>query len=254
MPVVIVSPLDWVESVLPAVAPGVVAVTLTGVLTVPALTLVTTCPAASDDSASYAALEQVRDYCNKYPSYDDRYVLLVTASEPSCSALANSKDACSRALSAASYLGNGTSKIRVVVLSVGYQPDSGSCLVGISQTGSFLSMPANANTLYAPSSVYALNDDVNGLFAAVAETSCTFDSMDVPPSGAQLVVSMGPNTTVPQVDSTDKDGWSFANPSHTSITLSGSWCDQYVNSMYTSISVAYTCSTCGGSNACPNWQ
>ena len=48
MPVLIVNPLDWVVSVVPAVAPGVVAVTLTGVLTVPALTLVTTNPAASE--------------------------------------------------------------------------------------------------------------------------------------------------------------------------------------------------------------
>src|SRR5471030_1461350 len=48
MPVVIVSPLDWVLSVVPAVAPGVVAVTLTGVLTVPELTLVTTNPLASE--------------------------------------------------------------------------------------------------------------------------------------------------------------------------------------------------------------
>jgi hypothetical protein len=211
-----------------------------------------TCPSASDDSASYAALEQIRDWNYKSknnPSNDDRYLLLVTASEPSCSALANSKDACSRALSAASDLGN--SSFRVVVLSVGYQPDSGSCLVRISQTGSSLSMPANTSTLYKPSSVYALNDNVNELFAAVAKTSCTFDWTDVPPSGAELVVSTGPNTTVPQVDSTDKDGWSFANPSHTSITFSGTWCDNYVNSQLSKISVGYYCSTCGGSNACP---
>jgi hypothetical protein len=208
-----------------------------------------TCASASDDSASYAALEQIRDYCNSKYTDDDRYVLLVTASEPSCSALADSKDACSRALSAASDLGN--SWIRVVVLSVGYQPDSGSCLVRISQTGSFLSMPANAKTLYTPPSVYDLNNDVNELFAAVAETSCTFDSNYVPPSWAQLVVSMGNSTnSIPQVDSTDKDGWSFANPAHTRITLSGTACDNYMKQQYANITVGYTCSTCGGSNAC----
>src|SRR5471032_1120075 len=47
MPVVIVSPLDWVVSATPP-DPVVVAVTLTGVLTVPELTLVTTKPAASE--------------------------------------------------------------------------------------------------------------------------------------------------------------------------------------------------------------
>jgi hypothetical protein len=115
-------------------------------------------------------------------------------------------------------------------------------------------MPANAKTLYTPPSVYDLNNDVNELFAAVAETSCTFDSNIVPPSWAQLVVSVGnPPTAILQVDSTDQNGWSFANSAHTAITFSGSACDQYANSKYTTFSVGYTCSTCGGSNACP-WQ
>ena len=39
-----VNPLDWVDSVVPAVGPGVDAVTLTGVLTVPELTVITTSP------------------------------------------------------------------------------------------------------------------------------------------------------------------------------------------------------------------
>ena len=214
-----------------------------------------TCPSASDDSSSYAALEQVRDWNNKSkynPSNDDRYLLLVTASEPSCSALPDSKDACSRALSAASDLGN--SSFRVVVVSVGYQPDAGSCLVRISQTGSLLTVPANAKTLYTPASVPDLNNAVTDLVSAVATTSCSFDSSEVVPSWAQLEMSMGTSTnSIPQVDSTDKDGWSFANPSHTTITFSGTTCDQYANSMYTSISVGYTCYPCGGGPACP-WQ
>jgi hypothetical protein len=48
MPVVTVNALDWVVSVVPAVAPGVEAVTLTGVLTVPELTVITTRPPASE--------------------------------------------------------------------------------------------------------------------------------------------------------------------------------------------------------------
>ena len=52
---VIVNPLDWVVSVVPAVAPGVEAVTLTGVLTVPELTLVTTSPLASEIAVAGAA-------------------------------------------------------------------------------------------------------------------------------------------------------------------------------------------------------
>ena len=47
-----VNALDWVVSVVPAVAPGVEAVTLTGVLTVPELTVVTTSPSASEVAVS----------------------------------------------------------------------------------------------------------------------------------------------------------------------------------------------------------
>src|SRR3990170_2833857 len=52
MPVVMVNPLDWVVSVVPGVGPGVEAVTLTGVLTVPELTVVTTSPLASEVAVS----------------------------------------------------------------------------------------------------------------------------------------------------------------------------------------------------------
>ena len=52
MPVVIVNALDWVVSVVPGITPGVEAVTLTGVLTVPELTVVTTSPLASEVEVS----------------------------------------------------------------------------------------------------------------------------------------------------------------------------------------------------------
>src|SRR3972149_2172045 len=52
MPVVMVNALDWVVSVTPGIAPGVEAVTLTGMLTVPELTVVTTSPSASDVAVS----------------------------------------------------------------------------------------------------------------------------------------------------------------------------------------------------------
>jgi len=66
-----------------------------------------------------------------------------------------------------------------------------------------------------------------------------------------LTVSLG-KTAIPQ---DDQNGWSFADSAHASITLSGSACDQYVGSQYNKISVGYTCSPCGGPNACPQqWQ
>lgn len=54
IPVVIDNWLDWVVSVVPAIAPDVEAVTRTGVLTVPALTVATTKPCASEIPVSAA--------------------------------------------------------------------------------------------------------------------------------------------------------------------------------------------------------
>jgi len=59
MPVVIVSAFDWVESVVPATTPGVEAVTLTGVLTLPELTVVTTCPLASEVAVPEAGVSVI---------------------------------------------------------------------------------------------------------------------------------------------------------------------------------------------------
>ena len=208
------------------------------------------CPAPTYDSASYAALAQVRDYFKSKNSFtdDDRYVLLVTASEPSCSAQSNSDDACKDALSAASDLG-GLGAL-VVVVSVGYQPTPDSCLYRISQTGSSLLPPANTSTLYAPSNLYGLNTALTEFVSAVAETGCTLDSYDPPPPAeAELKIYIGNNQNpIPQ---DGQNGWSYANPDRTSITLSGAACDQFVMAQTNQISASYSCSTCGGSKACP---
>ena len=201
------------------------------------------CPTPGYDSASFAALAQVRDYFKSHPSGDDRYAVLVTASEPSCSSLSDG-DACKDALAAANDLGN--MGVGFAVVSVGYQPDpTTSCLVRIGNTG----------TLYTPLNSYALATDLDEFVSAVARTGCVLDSNDVPPPQTQLVVSMGTSTTaIPQVDSPDQNGWSFANSAHTSITFSGTWCDQFVGSQFNNISAGDYCSTCGGPSACPQWQ
>ena len=116
-----------------------------------------TCPSASDDwpptppSSRYGTGTTTSRSTRR--TNDDRYLLLVTAAEPSCSALANSKDACSRALSAASDLSNssfGAWSCSAWDISPTRVPPAS---IRISQTGSLLTVPANANTLYTPSSV-----------------------------------------------------------------------------------------------------
>jgi hypothetical protein len=195
----------------------------------------------SQDSPSHKALAVVQDYisANFYFSTDapaGQYVLLVTASEPSCTA--ETPDACcTSARKAASALGN--SGVRIVVLSLGYQPDQKSCLYQISQTGS----------LYPVNSSDDLTTALTNFVSAVARTSCTLNTSSPPPSQAQLSISIGFNR-IQQTDGNNQDGWYFANPDRTSITFSGSACDSYVNSQDSLNIGYYACSACGGSGTC----
>ena len=138
--------------------------------------------------------------------------------------------------------------IRVVVLSVGYTPGTGSCLVQLSLTGSSLRPPEGMETLYWPDTSSSLSAAVDSIVRGVATTSCTLDTNDVPaPAQIQLGVSLGDDNWIAP---DPENGWSFANLEHTSIKLSGQACDQFVRSSK-SIYAGYFCSTCGGYNACP---
>jgi hypothetical protein len=198
----------------------------------------TSCSVASADSPSYAALATVRDYYNANPTTDDLYILLVTSSEPTCA----SEDQCSSARSAANNLGDAG--VRIIVLSVGYEPELWSCLSQIGRKGS---SPRASQSLYTASSVSDVGSKLNDIFSVVAQSACTMNSSIVPPSQAQLQVSIG-KTPVSQTDWNNPDGWS-ATPNQTSITLSGSACDSYLNSQ-DKLLVGYACSPCGGPNAC----
>jgi hypothetical protein len=200
------------------------------------------CPSPTADSPSYAALANVRDYYKSKLglSGGGRYVLLVTASEPSCAADVGT-DECARALSAASDLGG--MGVQLLVLSVGYQPVSGSCLVKLSQTGSSQPLPSGFNTLYVPNTIQDLSNEASAIALGVARSGCTIDEPAPPPEQAQVVVSIGQN----QIPQADTNGWSFSNFTRTSITLSGSACDQYLSSPPdVRLFVEYQTCSCGG--------
>jgi hypothetical protein len=201
------------------------------------------------DSPSHKALAAVQD-CFKYncttDDHDDQYVLLVTASEPSCTA--ETPDACcTSARKTATDLGNDG--VPIIVLSLGYQPDQKSCLYQISQTGGTLQPPANAKKLYSVNNNDELTNALTEFISAVARTSCTLNTSSPPPSQAQLSISIGFNR-IQQTDGNNQDGWYFANPDRTSITFSGSACDSYVNSQDTLYIGYYACSACSGSGTC----
>ena len=199
------------------------------------------CPYPSYETASHAALQKVREHYRSHPPEpnNDPYVLLVTGSEPYCSSLPAGTDACEQALDAANDLGE--LGVRLIVVSVGYQPTSTSCLVRLADTGSKLPVPSGMKTLYTPPSVSSLNAAVAEIALTLARTTCTMESSDTPPPDqAKITISVGP-TDIPQVDSTSQSGWSFANAAHTRIVLSGASCDLFVYSRENEVSAGYYC-------------
>ena len=207
------------------------------------------CPTQSPaDSPSNAALAQVRDDY-KYPSTeDDVYVLLVTSSEPSCSA--DSHDPCASARIAAGSLGDMS--IRIIVLSVGNQPDQGSsCLYQIAERG-FHDPSDGIQLVYPVTNSDDLKNAVADVFSAVAKHACTCtlsSTSMVPPSGVLPTVYIG-QTAIPPSDG--QDGWSYDTFSRTRITFSGSACKTWLGSgaPLTTPDFIYQCSVCGGPNAC----
>ncbi len=206
------------------------------------------CSFTTTDSPSHAALDRVREYYKSSYSTDDQYVLLVTSSDPSCAA--ESDMACADARNAASDLGNAG--VHLYVLSVGYQPDQGSCLYQVSQIGSS-SLPPHTKPLYPANDAYDLTTALSDIFSAVARSACFMTSDYQPPSPA-LTVYAGSSVPVPQVSGSSQDGWFFSDPRRISITFSGSACDDWVKSQLTRPDVSYSCSSCDGPNACSNWQ
>jgi len=210
------------------------------------------CESGAADSPSHRALEQVRDYYNRTrPGSGDTiqqsaYVLLITASEPSCNSDPGGTDSCAARTPATNLV---NLDIPVVVMTVGYDPRSNpsSCLVQISSLGSSSSMPENTPKLNTPSSYNNLRDTLFGLFRAVARRTCTFNTNDVIPEFATPAVMMGSTT----VQKDDSDGWSYDGTNRSQIKLSGWACDQYLYSpQVATITVSYTCSTCDGPDAC----
>jgi hypothetical protein len=219
------------------------------------------CPAASDDSPSYAALAQVRDHFkNQPPSNNSRFVVLVTSSNPSCAA--DNSDLCDEAASAAYDLANGANGngidggAQIIVFSIGGPSDLGSCLARIAYTGSSSPRFHGGRSLYSPSTPDQVTSDIRDFVALVARNACNLDLYPNAPDSTTVVVSLasaGGSTTptpVPQTTVANPNGWSFSNPPLNSrIALSGSACDQFLDPQV-NLQVDYTYSTCCDPNAC----
>jgi hypothetical protein len=211
-----------------------------------------TCLSPSADSPSHDALAVVQSY-RFLRDYQRKYVLLIAASEPSCSGEDSSEEACGQATGVANSLGG--SDIPVVVLTVGYQPDQkSSCLVKVSKAGTKTDMPSGALRLYTPSTSSNLKDNLSTLFAAIGRNCCTLDS-DYVPDDASLTIKLG-NNIVPRADCSASSGWCYPDAaSRNQIRFLGSTCDQYLQtSPPGDIWAEYSCSTCSDSGSfCYYW-
>jgi hypothetical protein len=187
------------------------------------------CLSGSSDSPSHKALGQARDYFKQDKSKDDdRYALLITASEPSCSGDAGPSDACPAATEAATELVVNL-EIPLAIVTVGYQPSGSSCLVSLSNLRSKVGIPGDLSSLTPATSLQMLDDAVSHLFDEIAKTTCTITTTDPVPKDANLSVWLRYNTQVPKVECSASDGWCFPGAGRNQIMLLGSYCDQYLD-------------------------
>jgi hypothetical protein len=200
------------------------------------------CSMPSADSPSHMALAAIQQYFKAKWSGDAvRYVLLVTASDPSCSGQ-DPGNACDIARQATSDLINDHTTVIVVNVG-GSQPDKTSCL---SHVGQVVGSPP-----YSPVSTLELTTVFNQVISNAASSACTLTTYQPPPGDVEPTVSIG-NKSVPH-DSLQ--GWSYANTARTSITLAGNSCDEFLNaSARDNLSLVYSCSPCAsGPTACPSF-
>jgi hypothetical protein len=182
------------------------------------------CMSTSADSPSHAALAMASDYFSRGPrQFDgDQYVLLFTASEPSCAGQ-DASTACTAASKATSDLHNDG--VRVHVFYVGDPPDPSGCITHLNATTTILHVATSSNDL---SSV------IQQIVHQAASAACTLFSYQTPPADANKVqISLGPNSSVPP------DGWT---PGYTRnvITLLGSSCETFLNSKMEKLSVTFS--------------
>jgi hypothetical protein len=218
------------------------------------------CASGGPDSPSHKALEQVRawyfdrargaSYGNAQ-SQRSTFVLLITGSEPSCSSEPSGADLCTGAATAANDLGS-EKDIPVIIVSVGYQPDTSStnsCLVRLSKLGGKSPLPTGMVKLNPAMSASSLRDGLFGLFWTIEKQSCAFGTNDLSDLPANAQITVGSST----IAASDTDGWSFDGDDQSRIKLSGSACDNYLFAKNTpDVRAKYTCSTCSGPNACPS--
>ena len=209
----------------------------------------TSCFSSNLDSPSYDALAKVyRTSGNQ----NAQYVLLVTASDPSCATNTGSSPPCDLATTATTNLVND--HVYVFMLPVGVSFAANSCMFKIGQQlgpGAQTRVKAISPT---PATTQAtLEKELDDFVSNVAQQACiiSLDSRTPIPhdlNGVQISLDddspIEPNNT---------DGYMFTEY-FSSITFYGWPCDRIKRAGVNKIIISRACSTCGGPNACDSSQ
>jgi hypothetical protein len=210
-------------------------------------------PPSSTDSPSHSALDTATQYFNSQnfdylQSFDDRYVWLVTASEPSCAA--EGKKVCNLA----TYAANGLhSAAAASILTIGWVPDATrSCwpLICSALQPQKYKLPTG-DCLNSFMTVEALNAYVQSFASTLARRACTmYLEFPVYDPGVRSTVTLKiDDQEVARHDASNPNGWDFEDPQR--IELFGADCDSIVQSDESkplSIDLSYPCSWCAGTS------
>ncbi len=204
------------------------------------------------------ALQRARKY---YKGLADgaakRYVLLATDGLPSCTllgALSASQpgdadgglpNACQDAVAQVQALADDGIKVAVLAVGAELSDDPAgppACLDQMAQAGG---MPS----LYSAASPASLQATLDGIFAGVRLTSCSFE-LDPAPASPSLVSVYLDGQQIPK---DTEDGWSlFADDAGNTpqISIGGEYCDLIQHFRYSSIEARYGCLPCADKNSC----
>jgi hypothetical protein len=154
----------------------------------------------------------------------DRYVLLITDGDPSCST-DGITDPCTQASNDVAALIYPANNVETIVVGVGEQIDTTTtCLEDLANAGGF-QRPNGPPDFYAEHDPQSLSSDLTDIIAKMARSACHIElhAPAADPTNVQVFISGKPVLH----DPSGQEGWSFDPDSSLNMTFYGSICDTF---------------------------
>jgi hypothetical protein len=198
----------------------------------PIAAAIASAPPTGDSPTSWAILNAV-SYLDGLADDSPRYIMLVTDGLSSCVNAPDDGGTVATTISNAFSTGGWLT----FVVGIG----SGSDATALANLSAWAQAGGPGNSFYAPA------DLQSGPLSNISkEVACTRQLPMPPAPGVTLAVSVtmsdGSSSTVPE---DPINGWSFSNPTETTINLNLQCCQQIQAGQITSVSVYYTCPVIG---------